>query len=347
LRAGRKYTRGRVPSGGEVVDNLGPSLEISQFLDELDKISTELENARKSHVFLLIFHDYAYITREVVDDFEFFVKEHGLRAGEKGIDVILHTRGGDPDAAYHLGILLQNLIEENDGENKLLSFIVPRLAKSAGTLLACSGDVIAMTPISELGPLDPQVYVESSRTWISARVARDSFEQTLEILREIILKDAVKIISNAPGITDAMNSIIKSFTEATLSSIPIMELGDYDSLIDHVRSMVIELLKNRMFRSLGPQENKNVENIAETLVSGYKYHGKVIHLKEAKKLGLTIQELSDQEVEIVNRLYKKVRELFDSINKMVLPLETVVGRPPPITKYQLEHGLIYAPQVEE
>jgi len=332
------------------VDNLGPSLEVSQFLEELDKISSELENVRKSHVFLLIFHDYAYITREVVDDFEFFAEEHDLRTGEKGIDVILHTRGGDPDAAYHLGILLQKLIEEieeNYGENKLLSFIVPRLAKSAGTLLACSGDVIAMTPISELGPLDPQVYIQSSRTWISARVARDSFEQTLEILREIILKDAVKIISNAPGMADAVNSIVKSFTEAILSGIPIMELGDYDSLIDHVRSMVIELLKNRMFRPSKFKENKNVEDIAEKLVSGYKYHGKVIHLKEAKELGLTIQELSGHEVEIVNRLYKKVRELFDSINNMVLPLETVVGRPPPITKYQLEHGLIYAPQVEE
>lgn len=332
------------------MDNLGPSLEVSQFLEELDKISSELENVRKSHVFLLIFHDYAYITREVVDDFEFFAEEHDLRTGEKGIDVILHTRGGDPDAAYHLGILLQKLIEEieeNYGENKLLSFIVPRLAKSAGTLLACSGDVIAMTPISELGPLDPQVYIQSSRTWISARVARDSFEQTLEILREIILKDAVKIISNAPGMADAVNSIVKSFTEAILSGIPIMELGDYDSLIDHVRSMVIELLKNRMFRPSKFKENKNVEDIAEKLVSGYKYHGKVIHLKEAKELGLTIQELSGHEVEIVNRLYKKVRELFDSINNMVLPLETVVGRPPPITKYQLEHGLIYAPQVEE
>ena len=51
------------------MDNLGPSLEASQFLEELDKISSELENVRKSHVFLLIFHDYAYITREVVNDF--------------------------------------------------------------------------------------------------------------------------------------------------------------------------------------------------------------------------------------------------------------------------------------
>jgi hypothetical protein len=195
------------------------------YLSELDNISSELENKRGKHIILMIFHDDAFITRDVVDDLEFFLEEHDLSSKE-GIDVILHTLGGDADAAYHIGILLQKLAGE-----RTLSFIIPRMAKSAGTLLACSGDKIIMTPISELGPVDPQVYVESTRTWVSAKVVQDSFGQTLEIFRDRVIKEPIKIVGEAPGISEAVNSIVKPFAEAALSGIPITELGHYDSLI--------------------------------------------------------------------------------------------------------------------
>jgi hypothetical protein len=327
---------------------------ISQLFKELDEIASELEEERRSHVILLIFHDDAYITREVVDDMEFFLEKHNLTAVDKNVDVILHTRGGDADAAYHLGILLQELMEREGGEDKKLTFIIPRLAKSAGTLLACSGDEIAMTPISELGPVDPQVYVQSSRAWVSARVVRDSFGQTLEILREKVLKDAIEIVSEAPGISEAVSSVVKSFTEAALSGIPVMEFGHYDSLIDHVRSLLIELLSKRMFRkpaqTSGQHKSGNVEEviekIADKLVRGYRYHGKVIHLKEAEDLGLKIHKLSARERELVNSLYMKIRELFNTIAEIVFPVEIVMGRAPSVTTYQLGHGLIYAPRLE-
>jgi len=74
----------------------------------------------------------------------------------QGLCVVLHTSGGDPDAAYHLGIRLQDFAKER------LVFIVPRYAKSAGTLLACAGDEIYLTPISELGPVDPQIHIEET-----------------------------------------------------------------------------------------------------------------------------------------------------------------------------------------
>jgi len=42
------------------------------------------------------------------------------------------------------------------------------MAKSAGTLLACAGDMIYMTSMAELGLLDPQVPV-SGTLWVSAK----------------------------------------------------------------------------------------------------------------------------------------------------------------------------------
>ena len=53
------------------------------------------------------------------------------------------------------------------------------MAKSASTLLACAGDVIYMTPMAELGPVDPQVPV-SDTLWVSAKSIGDSLRMVLE-----------------------------------------------------------------------------------------------------------------------------------------------------------------------
>jgi len=319
-----------------------------EYLSELDNISSELENKRGRHIILMIFHDDAFITRDVVDDLEFFLEEHDL-SSKGGIDVVLHTLGGDADAAYHIGILLQKLAGERE-----LSFIVPRMAKSAGTLLACSGDKIIMTRISELGPVDPQVYVESARTWVSAKVVRDSFGQTLEIFREKVIRELIDVVRRAPGMSEAVNSVIKPFTEAVLSGIPITELGHYDSLINHARKLLIELLSNKMFKQSSiksegsaMQQSPNADSVANTLVSEYSYHGKVIHLDEAKKLGLCVEELSDEEKKLASDLYKTARKFFKVVDELITPMKVIIGRESPITVYHLEHGLVYGPKIEE
>ncbi|MDA2911825.1 hypothetical protein MYX04_12965, partial [Nitrospiraceae bacterium AH_259_D15_M11_P09] len=65
--------------------------------------------------------------------------------------IILDSSGGDIDSAYNLASLLREV------GNTYLEFVVPRWAKSAATLLCCAGDKITMTPIAELGPMDPQI----------------------------------------------------------------------------------------------------------------------------------------------------------------------------------------------
>ena len=67
------------------------------------------------------------------------------------LNVIVDSGGGDIDAAYNLAMLFRKY-----GSTEL-TFIIPRWAKSAATLLVCAGDRILMTPVAELGPLDPQI----------------------------------------------------------------------------------------------------------------------------------------------------------------------------------------------
>ncbi len=145
-------------------------------IEEVNKLEAKLE----CDLILLFFHDSAPITEDVVDDLEFYIATRSFSPDKKRIGVMLHTLGGSADAAYHIGKRLQELA----GDEKELIFIIPRQAKSAGTLLACSSDKIYTTPITELGPIDPQIYVKSTGGWISARTAKDSLKQVLETMKK-------------------------------------------------------------------------------------------------------------------------------------------------------------------
>lgn len=70
----------------------------------------------------------------------------------KEIDLLLETNGGYTDAAEKIIALLQNSCTD-------LRVIVPRRAKSNGTLIALASSEIVMGPGSELGPIDPNIPV--------------------------------------------------------------------------------------------------------------------------------------------------------------------------------------------
>ena len=70
----------------------------------------------------------------------------------RDVDFILHSVGGDIDAAEKLITMVRDKVK-----NGALRVIVPHYAKSAATLIALGADAIVMSDSSELGPIDPQV----------------------------------------------------------------------------------------------------------------------------------------------------------------------------------------------
>ena len=70
---------------------------------------------------------------------------------DKGLDLILHTPGGDTAATESIVDYLHNMFGNN------IRAIVPQLAMSAGTMIACSCKEIIMGLQSSLGPIDPQL----------------------------------------------------------------------------------------------------------------------------------------------------------------------------------------------
>lgn len=74
---------------------------------------------------------------------------HGLKR-ERGLDLILHTPGGDGQATASLVEYLRDMFGRD------IRAIVPQIAMSAGTMIASSCRQILMGKQSSLGPIDPQ-----------------------------------------------------------------------------------------------------------------------------------------------------------------------------------------------
>ena len=80
----------------------------------------------------------------------------------KGLDLILHTLGGDVGATEKIGNYLRELF------NKDIEVFVPQIALSGGTTLACASKLIHMGKHSSLGSTDPQIGLISAYDVVTA-----------------------------------------------------------------------------------------------------------------------------------------------------------------------------------
>lgn len=76
---------------------------------------------------------------------------HGLEEPESGLDLLLHTPGGEVAATESLVRYLRGIFGTD------LRVLVPQLAMSADTVIACAAKSVVMGKHSSLGPIDPQI----------------------------------------------------------------------------------------------------------------------------------------------------------------------------------------------
>src|SRR5271156_1801853 len=75
---------------------------------------------------------------------------HGLDRS-KGLDLFLHTPGGDMAATESLIDYLRQMLGRD------IRAIVPQIAMSGGSMIACACKEIVMGLQSNIGPFDPQI----------------------------------------------------------------------------------------------------------------------------------------------------------------------------------------------
>ena len=106
---------------------------------------------------------------------------HNVPRG-RSMELLLHTPGGSGDAAEKLIRMVRGKAEEAD-----IYIVVPDFAKSAGTLMVLGADVVVMSDMSELGPIDPQMRFTDTTgqlRWQSVQSYLDACEEYKQTLTE-------------------------------------------------------------------------------------------------------------------------------------------------------------------
>ena len=192
---------------------------------------------------------------------------HNVPPGED-LDFLLHTPGGDIDAAEKLVLMIRQKVG-----TATLRVIVPDFAKSAGTLIALGADAIVMSDTSELGPIDPQVIRsdgDGNRMAHSVLSYLEAFEHHAEVLKQ----DPGNIAS-----------------QIMLSKLDPGTLKQFEAIRTRAQRAAEDLLKHGMFRdghgnwTLAAAELMNVKSRPS--------HGQMISWQDAvsPKLGLAVEHM--------------------------------------------------------
>lgn len=105
------------------------------------------------------------------DDMNAFMASVHKLNRSKGLDLILHTPGGDIAATEALVQYLWTMFDKD------IRVIVPQIAMSAGTMIACASKQIVMGKQSSLGPIDPQIF------GMPAQAILDEFQMAIENIK--------------------------------------------------------------------------------------------------------------------------------------------------------------------
>ena len=182
----------------------------------------------------------------------------------KGVDIILHTPGGNPTATEGIVKYLHNKFG-ND-----IRVIVPQMAMSAGTMLACSSKSILMGSHSCLGPIDPQY----------------GGIPAYNIIEEF--KDAKHDLENNPK--------SKEYWKIQFDKYPAAFYYSVWDAINLSSSLAGEWLKEYMF--FGEEKKtvaKKVKKILNTLNSNNKSHSRHFNYDFCKQIGLNVEKIEDDQ----------------------------------------------------
>lgn len=145
-----------MPSWSEILTDVdlysNPGIELdkkrTEYMDKIHAISGR--NIIAYYSGWLKKHDAPHVSIDDQDKNAFMTTIHRLDK-TKGLDLILHTPGGDIAATESIVTYLKSIFKGD------IRAIIPQISMSAGTMMAMSCKEIIMGEQSSLGPIDPQM----------------------------------------------------------------------------------------------------------------------------------------------------------------------------------------------
>lgn len=198
---------------------------------------------------------------------------HGLDKS-LGLDLILHTPGGDLTATKSIVEYLYSYFDGN------IRVIIPHTAMSAGTMIACSGKEILMGLHSNLGPIDPQINNVPANEYL------ETFQEALKQVSENKNKEYWQnVLKNYPptffGLCKKAIDLSEKYVSDWLSrcmlkdsqddvALTVKYLADYKTHLQHsTRLHIDDLLTNTKLKITRLEDNHKLQDLVLSLYHCY------------------------------------------------------------------------------
>lgn len=228
---------------------------------------------------------------------DFYIFQDMLREEKYNkIDIYLETPGGSGESAEEIARFLRNKFNE-------INFVIAGEAKSAGTILALSGDNIFMTDTGSLGPIDAQIKI--GRSVVSAydyKIWIDEKREEAEKYNRLNPLDAIIVSQISPG-----------------------EIKKVINALEFAKDLVIDWLTAYKFKNWKITETRKIvvtneikraraKEVAEELTNQTKLrsHGRSLKIEDLRKW-LKIERIdeNDKLSEIIYSIKTVIRLIFD------------------------------------
>jgi hypothetical protein len=194
---------------------------------------------------------------------EFIDQVDAIPPDQRAVDILVHSTGGDPLAAWKLMSLIRERFEH-------VAVLVPFMAFSAATLFALGADEIIMHPHASLGPIDPQITLPQK----DGQVRRFAYEDVTAFLR--FLKTDVKI-EDQPQVATVSNALF--------STVDPVFIGG----AKRASELSADIGERLLLTHMKSQEDKTrARQIAENLNKSFFAHGDAVSRTRARELNLAV-----------------------------------------------------------
>lgn len=185
----------------------------------------------------------------------------------RGLDLLLHTPGGGVEAGRAIVEYLFKMFGRD------IRVIVPHMAMSVGTMIACASQTIVLGKHSCLGPTDPQVRGHPA----------------MGVIAEV--KKAISEIKKEPAKQILYQQIFAKYPPAFLS--------DCERSIQHTKSMVRDWLSSGMLSDVGDPNSAAEKTVAALMdYEGTAEHSHHFFAEQCLEMGLSVELLEkDQDLQ--------------------------------------------------
>ena len=183
----------------------------------------------------------------------------------KGLDLVLHTPGGDMAATESLIQYLRSMFGTN------IRAFIPQIAMSGGTMIALAAREIVMGKHSNLGPIDPQI------GGVAAHAIKEEVER------------AIKEVGATPATAPIWQVIVSKYGPA--------QFGESAKVITWADQMCRELLRTGMFdgdAGAAAKIDRVLTELGDHAIT--KSHVRHISVDQAEAMGLKVTRLETDQV---------------------------------------------------